>query len=67
VVGDMAIHGVTKEVTIPLAKVFYENNRGRFKGAFEVNRKDYGLIYNSRLNPIEDIVKIEVDFSVQAR
>src|SRR5437870_1982811 len=64
VVGDMTIHGVTKEVTIPLTKVFYENNRGRFKGTFEINRKDYGMVYNSMMNPIEDIVKVEVDFSV---
>jgi polyisoprenoid-binding protein YceI len=65
VVGDMTIRDVTKEVTIPLTKIFYENNRGRFKGTFEINRKDYGMTYNSMMNKIEDIVQVTVDISVR--
>jgi polyisoprenoid-binding protein YceI len=65
--GDLTMRGVTKELTVPLTVVFYENNRGRFKGTFEINRKDYGINYNSRLNPIEDIVQVQFDISVQDR
>lgn len=67
VVGDMTMRGVTKEVTIPLTKVFYENNIGRFKGTFEINRTEYGMTYNSMMNKIDDIVKIELDFTVRAK
>lgn len=63
VLGDLTIRGVTKEIEVPLTMVFYENNRGRFRGTFEVNRKDFGVNYNSRLNPIEDIVLVRVDIN----
>ena len=67
VVGDMTMRGVTKEATIPLTKVFYENNTGRFKGTFEINRTEYGMTYNSMMNKIDDLVKVEVDFTVRAK
>jgi polyisoprenoid-binding protein YceI len=65
VTGDLVMRGVTKEITVPLTMVFYENNRGRFRGTFEINRQDYGISYNSRLNPVEDIVQVQFDISVQ--
>jgi polyisoprenoid-binding protein YceI len=66
VTGDLTMHGVTKQIEVLLTQVFYENGRGRYRTSFDVNRKEYGLVYNSRLNPIEDIVKIQVDINVQA-
>lgn len=66
VVGDLTMRGVTKQIEVPLTQVFYENNRGRYRTSFEVNRKEYGIVYNSRLNPIQDIVKVQVDINVQA-
>jgi polyisoprenoid-binding protein YceI len=66
VVGDLTMRGVTKQIEVQLTQVFYENNRGRYRTSFEVNRKEYGIVYNSRLNPIEDVVKVQVDINVQA-
>lgn len=64
VVGDLTLHAVTKEIEVPLTMVFYENNRGRFRGSFEINRRDFGMIYNSKLNPVEDLVQVQVDINV---
>ena len=63
--ADLTLHGVTKQIEIPLTQVFYDNNRGRFRARFEINRKDYGINYNSNMNPIQDIVEVQVDINVQ--
>src|SRR5262245_18452558 len=64
VVGDLTLRGVTKQVEIEITHVFYENNRGRFRCSFPINRKDFGMTYNSNMNPIEDIVQVQVDINV---
>lgn len=64
VTGDLSFHGVTKQVDVQLNQVFYENNRGRFRGAFPINRKEFGITYDSKMNPIEDIVQVRVDINV---
>jgi polyisoprenoid-binding protein YceI len=64
VTGDMTLHGVTKEIEVPIEVVFYENNRGRFRGTFPLNRKDFGITFNSNMNPIEDIIKVQFDINV---
>lgn len=66
VLGDLTVRGVTKQIEVAVTQVFYENNRGRYRSSFEINRKDFGISYNSRLNPIADIVKVQVDINVQA-
>ncbi len=65
VVVDLTMRGVTKQIEETMTKVFYENNRGRFRTTFQVNRKDYGINFNSTMNPIEDIVQVQVDINVQ--
>jgi polyisoprenoid-binding protein YceI len=65
VLADLTLHGVTKEIEVPLTQVFYENNRGRFKTTFQINRKDFGISYNSAMNPIEDLVQVQIDINVQ--
>ena len=64
VTADLTMHGVTKQVDVPLTMVFYENNRGRFRARFTLNRKDYGINYNSAMNPIQDMVEVQVDINV---
>jgi len=64
VAGDLTLHGVTKPIEVQLTQVFYENNRGRFRTTFAINRKDFGISYNSAMNPIEDIVQVQVDINV---
>src|SRR5262245_25423943 len=65
VTGDLSLHGVTKQIDVVISQVFYENNRGRFRATFPINRKEFGITYDSRMNPIEDIVQVQVDINVQ--
>jgi polyisoprenoid-binding protein YceI len=64
VVGDLALHGVTKEISVPVEMVFYENNRGRFRSTFQINRKEYGINYDSKMNSIADMVQVQFDINV---
>jgi polyisoprenoid-binding protein YceI len=64
VVGDLTLRGVTKQIEIQINQVFYENNRGRFRATFPINRKDFGMTYNSNMNRIEDVVQAQVDINV---
>ncbi|HEU0173250.1 MAG TPA: YceI family protein [Blastocatellia bacterium] len=64
VTGDLTMRGVTKQLDVEVTQVFYENNRGRFRANFRINRKDFGISYNSNMNPIEDIVQVQVDINV---
>lgn len=40
--GNLELHGVTKEVTIPF-KYVEAGNKGTFSGSFKINRSDYGV------------------------
>ena len=73
VVGEITIHGVTKTVTLPAtflggAKDPWGNARVGFEAEIMVNRKDFGLNWNTALEAggflVGDDVKISV--SVQA-
>src|SRR5262245_19492025 len=50
VAGDLTLRGVTKQVEIEITQVFYENNRGRFRATFPINRKEFGDRKSTRLN-----------------
>jgi polyisoprenoid-binding protein YceI len=65
--GDLTMHGVTKSVGIPVTLVFYEGGRGRFRGQFTVNRKDYGVAYDSKVNPIADTVDVQFNMSLSEK
>lgn len=62
--GDLTMHGVTRTVQVPVSMVFYQNGRGRFRGQFAIKRSDYGITYNSGVNPIEDEVQVQFNLSV---
>lgn len=64
VAGELTLRGVTKQIEIEISQVLYENNRGRFRATFPINRKDFGMTYNSNMNPIEDVVQAQVDINV---
>jgi polyisoprenoid-binding protein YceI len=66
ITGDLTMHGVTRPVQVPVTVRFYENGRGRFAGAFSVNRADYGVAYNSRMNPIENEVAVQFNMTLAA-
>ncbi|MEY3701692.1 MAG: hypothetical protein RI891_984 [Gemmatimonadota bacterium] len=63
ITGDLTIRGKTKRVTLPTRLVFFDAARsvGRVKGETVINRKEYGINFDSNLNPISDEVKIQFD------
>jgi polyisoprenoid-binding protein YceI len=64
IVGDLTLRGVTKEIAVPAEMVFYEGTRGRFRGTFQINRKDYGINFDSKMNSIQDMVQVQFDVNV---
>jgi polyisoprenoid-binding protein YceI len=65
ITGDLTLRGVTKSLSVPVTVVFLREGDGRFKGDFQINRKDFGIKYNSMMNPVEDMVSIQFDFHIQ--
>jgi len=70
-VGDLTMHGVTKEVSLNLDEPSnvvtdpYGNLRRGFSASTSLNRKDWGLVYNNLLQSGEavvgDTIKIQID------
>src|SRR5688572_1911079 len=67
ITGDLTLRGITKSLNVPVKVVFLREGDGRFKGDFQINRKDFGMKYNSMMNPVEDMVSIQFDFHIQDR
>jgi len=70
VIGDLTIHGLTKEVTLDASfngegKDPWGNRRVSFSAETKVNRKDFDLTWNQALEAggflLGDDVKIEID------
>jgi polyisoprenoid-binding protein YceI len=73
VTGDLAIHGVTKEIVLPMthlgkAKDPWGNERVGFESEITLNRKDFGLMWNAPLEIGGFLVgdDVRVSLSVQA-
>ncbi len=73
VTGDLTIRDVTRPVTIDLeftgsAKDPFGNLRAGFEGRAQVNRKDWGLVWNAQLETGGVLVsdKIVLEFDVSA-
>ena len=64
ITGDLNIRGVTKRIVVPATAVFYEKGAGRFRGQFVINRKDYGVAYDSAVNPIQNEVQVQWDMAI---
>ena len=70
-IGDLTIHGTTREVTLdvdgPTPEITdpWGNSRRGISAATTINRKDFNLVYNNLLKPGEavvgDTVKIQID------
>lgn len=66
ITGDLTVRGTTKRITVPATMVFYEEGMGRFRGAFTIKRKEFGVAYDSKLNPIQDDVQVQWDIALKA-
>ncbi len=71
--GDLTVRGVTREVTVPFefdGAVIdpWGNLRAGFEGSLEINRKDYGVSWNSALEAGGVLVseKVVLEFEVSA-
>jgi polyisoprenoid-binding protein YceI len=73
VTGNLTIHGVTKETTLPvtfvgLAKDPWGKERAGFETEVTINRKDYGLLWNAALETGGFLVgdDVKINLSIQA-
>jgi len=69
VTGTLTIHGVSKEVTLPVSflgfvKTPWGDERAGFETGIKLNRKDYGLVWNKTLETGGLLVGEEVEVSV---
>jgi polyisoprenoid-binding protein YceI len=69
--GDLAIHGITREVTLrgrftlPVADLA-EADRVRFTMAAEVNREDFGLTFNDAVEAVGILVGRTITITIDA-
>lgn len=61
VVGRLTVRGVTREITVP-ATVDLTPERFVARGQFDLKRSDYGINYQSFLNPVGDVVHVSFVF-----
>jgi polyisoprenoid-binding protein YceI len=65
VTGRLTLHGVSREVTVPV-DVALSDIAMEASGEFVLNRGDYGMSYNSFLNPIGNEVRVSFTFRARA-
>jgi polyisoprenoid-binding protein YceI len=63
--SEITLRGVTKNVVLPVRVLLFENGLLRFRGETELNRKDFGISYDSRMNPISDAVLIRYEVNLR--
>ena len=69
VTGTLSMHGVSKEVTIPVqflgfGKDPWGNEKAGFSTDFVLNRKDYGIVWNKTLDTGGALLGDEVSVSI---
>jgi polyisoprenoid-binding protein YceI len=56
--GKLTLKGITKEYLFTASMIRTADSE-KFSGAIKINRKDYGMVYQSIINPIDDIANLE--------
>jgi polyisoprenoid-binding protein YceI len=64
VVGRLTVRGVTHEIAVPV-EVALSDTAMVATGEFVLNRGDYGMNYNSTINPIGNAVRVSFTFSAR--
>ncbi len=72
-IGDLTLHGVTREVQIPfeITAVINDpwgNKRMGVEGSFEINRRDYDILWNRTMDNGGLVVgnKVKIEFNLEA-
>ena len=65
VIGQLTVHGVTRDITVPV-EVNVSEVALVASGQFVINRRDYGIAYDSFWNPIGDDVRVSFVFRARA-
>ncbi len=65
VYGQLTVHGVTREIAVPV-EVSMSDLALVATGEFIINRRDYGITYQSFVNPIGNDVRIAFAFRARA-
>ncbi|MEM7180066.1 MAG: YceI family protein [Spirochaetota bacterium] len=64
--GTLTLHGKTKKVSFRVRKTGKpEDTAGVYKGNFSLDRTEYGISYNSFINPIDKMVQMTVSLVVK--
>lgn len=68
VTGDFTMHGVTKQITLPVTflgeQKFGKGAKAGFETGLTINRKDYGLVWNRALESGGVMVGEEVEIAI---
>jgi len=65
VFGRLTIRGVTREIAVPV-DVSLSDIALVSSGEFVINRRDFGIVYQSFINPIGDDVRVSFTFRARA-
>jgi polyisoprenoid-binding protein YceI len=63
--ASVTIHGITKQMKLPARILLNEGGILRFRGTVELNRKDFGMTFNSAMNKIEDIATVTYELNLR--
>lgn len=66
VLGQLTIRGVNRPITVPVA-VSRAGDAFHVVGELIVRRRDFGITYQSVLNPIKDEVRVRVELTARPR
>ena len=65
VLGTLTIHGISKEVLVPVQLLGvgpgFQGEVAGFRSDFSINRKDYGIVWNSKLDKGGSVLGDEVE------
>jgi polyisoprenoid-binding protein YceI len=63
--GTLTLRGITRPLTVPAQLVAQDAGTAEFDGAFDLDRRDFGLGYSSVVNPIRDTVRVSFHFALR--